>query len=248
MPVMTEILQDHMPRDMVDARALPGVQPLDPTAWLRVDEAYAAQMAHRRHLIATRRADVYWQDPTAADAAREVLSEALKHLPALGFEVSGQMCRCPDGAVVDLAGDAPLLALGQILQEDICLMEKRRDAHVLNAAILCFPASWRLREKVGRPLIAIHDTVAEYDDAIARRVQRLFDGVQVGRPLWRYNRLWYDDPELFQPRSASEPRRIAPGQAEAAYQRAERQSLVRLPQTGAVVFSIHTYVVKRSAE
>ncbi|WP_428983608.1 heme-dependent oxidative N-demethylase subunit alpha family protein [Psychrosphaera aquimarina] len=70
----------------------------------------------------------------------------------------------------------------------------------------------------------MHDTVAEYDDTIARRVQRLFDGVQVGRPLWRYNRLWYDNPELFQPRSASEPRRIAPGQAEAAYQRAERQS------------------------
>ncbi|MGZ2257601.1 heme-dependent oxidative N-demethylase family protein [Roseobacter sp. A03A-229] len=240
---MVEILQKAIPDDMRQARGLPGVQPLA-EPWLRVDDAYATQMAHRRALIADRRAEVYWQDAEAEAAAAEVLAEALGLLPGLGFEVAGRECRCPDGLVVDLEADAPLVVLGHLVQEDICLMAKRGSEHVLVAACLCFPASWRLSEKVGRPLVGIHAPVEEYDEGVARRVQRLFDGVQVGRPLWRFNRLWYDDPELFQPRSAMAPRRIASGAAEAPYQRAERQCITRMPQSGAVVFSIHTYVVR----
>ncbi|MEP2641501.1 DUF3445 domain-containing protein [Roseobacter sp.] len=239
---MTEILQTAIPDDMAQERALPGVQPLGDALWLRVDDAYAAQMAHRRALIDYHRDAVYWQDPTAQDAATETLDEAVKVLPSLGFELSKMHCHCPDGVTVDLR-DPPLMVLGRLVQEDICILDKRGAEHVLLAAMLCFPASWRLHEKVGRPLVGIHDTVDVYDDSIARRVQRLFDGVQVGRPLWRFNRLWYDDPELHQPRSVQEPRRVAPGATEAAYQRAERQCILRLPQTRAVVFSIHTYVV-----
>lgn len=241
---MNEILQSHIPGEMLEQRALPGVQPLGDDPWLRVDDAYAAQMARRRRLIAERRGDVFWQDPAAEPAAREVLAQALLLLPALGFGITGTRCRCPDGTVITLDSDTPLVVLGQLVQEDICILEKRGAEHVLAAANLCFPASWRLSEKVGRPLIGIHDTVDEYDAGIARRVQRLFDGVRVGQPIWRYNQLWYDDPELFQPRSALTPRRVSPGQADAPYQRAERQCILRLPDTGAVVFSIHTYVTR----
>jgi hypothetical protein len=129
-----------------------------------------------------------------------------------------------------------------LVQEDICILQKRGEEHVLTGAILCFPASWRLSEKFMRPLIDIHLPVDRYDENVARRVQRLFDGIQPGRPLWRYNALWYEDAELYQPRSAQEPRHIKdPGTA--PYLRSERQTLLRLPQTQAVIFSIHTYVL-----
>ena len=39
---MTEILQNDLPYDMLHHRALPGVSPLAPEAWLIVDEAYSA--------------------------------------------------------------------------------------------------------------------------------------------------------------------------------------------------------------
>ena len=97
-----------------------------------------------------------------------------------------------------------------------------------------------------RPLTAIHIPIPEYDDSIARRVQRLFDGVQPGRPLMRINRLWHDNPALFQPG----PRRDNSDRghpAAAPYLRSERQCLVRLPVSRAVVFSIHTFVVPRAA-
>ena len=57
----------------------------------------------------------------------------------------------------------PMGTLGHLVQEDLCLMEKRGEEHVLTAAVLCFPASWRLADKIGRPLEAIHVPVPEYD-------------------------------------------------------------------------------------
>jgi hypothetical protein len=75
-------------------------------------------------------------------------------------------------------------------------------------------------------------------------VQRLFDGIRSGRPLWRFNALNYADPTLHQPRSESD-RRPERHDDTAAYLRSERQSLWRLPRTQAVVFGIHTFVVKR---
>ncbi len=242
--LMFPILQSGLPEDMLEAKALPGVAPAAANDWLRVDDAYSAQMQRRLALLEGKRADVLWLDPTALDAAREVLAQALDVLPNLGFVVGETSVCCPDGRVVGLYADDPLGVLGHLVQEDIVLMRKEGTEHVLVGAVLCFPASWRLAEKAGRPLIGIHEPVPEYDDDLARRVQRLFDGVRVARPLWRFNRLWYDDPELHQPRSAREPRRISPDGRAAAYIRSERQCILRLPQTDVVVFSIHTYVVR----
>lgn len=231
------ILQDALPEAQRGAPALPGVSPCAPQDWLRVDEAYAAQMAYRAKLIAERPDAVLWCDPKAQAAAREVLSEALLLLPGLGFEGGESHVNTPDGRSVALDWSAPLRTLGHLVQEDICILQKRGDEHVLTGAVLCFPANWRLAEKVGRPLVGIHDTVDEYDENIARRVQRLFDGVRVGRPLWRFNRLAYAEPDLHQPRRIADDR-------PRDFQRSERQCILRLPKSDAVIFTIHTWVVR----
>ena len=96
-----------------------------------------------------------------------------------------------------------------------------------------------------KPLLAIHVPVKDYDAGIARRVQRLFDGVQVGRPLWRFNALWYADPSLHQPRLERDPRPTSTPETQ-NYMRSELQSIYRLPETRAVVFSIHTTVMSRA--
>lgn len=241
---MVEILQRRMPDDLLDNARLPGVRPLAGQGWLTVDDAYSAQIAYRRQLIARRRDEVLHEGGAdAKEAVAEVFDEALKQLPDQGFSIGQSQILCPDGSTVDRGADSPLAVLGRVVQEDICILQKRADEHVLVAAVLCFPASWTLAEKLGRPLSAIHGPVKSYDRGVAARVQRLFDGVQVGQPLWRNNMLWYDDPNLFQPRSEAAPKRAAPDPQHAAYRRAERQCILRLPITGAVVFSIHSYVV-----
>lgn len=239
------ILQTHLPQDMTHTRALPGIQP-EGGPWLRVDEAYTAQMARRVALLDTMPQQVLYREDASDPAAQELLSAALDVMPSLGFDVDGPRVTCRDGRKVDVSSTIPLEALGRCLQSDFVIMEKRGDAHVLTGAVLCFPASWSLAEKVGRPLIEIHSPVGEYTEDLARRVQRLFDGVRVGRPLWRFNQLWYQDAELHQPRSESEPRRVGSKLPDGPFYRSERQTLLRLPISGAVIFVIHTYVLARA--
>lgn len=241
------ILQTRLPYNAFEARPLPSIQLLEMDNWLHVDDAYADQMSERARLIATHGRDVLDRCPGSDDAETEALDTVLRHLPR-GFDVDGRQVQCPDGRVVDVDDAPPLEILGQIIQEDVCLMRKSDDGpeHSLIAAVLCFPASWRLQEKLGRHLVGIHAPVPEYDDRLARKVQRLFDGMKSGRALWRFNALWYEDPTLYQPRSAEMPR-PAQDAGSAPFFRSERQCLVQLPRSGATIFSIHTYVLDRTA-
>lgn len=262
----TPILQHHLPVQPWMEPALwrlPGVQPLDPAKWLEVDDAYAAQMAEKARQLALRPGAVHALPDAARPAAKELLALVLATLPSLGFVVQGHAVTRPDGMRVTVDATEPLLTLGRLVQEDFCLLQKPEDLrqsasddgqfsrhansggeHVLTAALLCFPGSWTLSEKLGRPLTAIHAPVAPYDGDMARRVQRLFDAIRPGQVMWRMNALLYADPDLYQPKSETDQR---PRTGERRFLRAEKQCLRRLPVSGAVVFSIHSYVVKAAS-
>ena len=242
------ILQDklaHLPwMDPLTAK-LPGIQPVQGRDWLRVDEAYAPQMALRDRLIVGQAGVVHALLPQGRAAADELYGAVLDWLRGDGgFQVDEDFVRRPDGITVPLDRDQPLLTLGRLVQEDICVMQvsgtERGAEYCLTGGILCFPASWTLAQKIGRPLTGIHDTVPVYDANIAQRVARLFDAIRPDQPLWRMNYLTYDDFVLHQPRREGEKR---PRPTSHGYIRSERQCLLRLPVTGAVIFTIHTYVV-----
>lgn len=241
---MKPILQKTLSYNPLAAPKLPGIQPLPPEHWLLPDDAFGPQMAERERLLAQHRAQVLRLDASAMAAAQELLEMAAEALDP-GAAAAGRVVRA-DGAAVALDREDPLGSLGRITQQDFCILQKPEGAaeHVLTGAVLCFPASWTLAEKFMRPLTDIHVPVDSYDAGLAARVQRLFDGVQAGRPLWRFNALWYHDPALHQPRSAFAPRQPPP-EGEAAYLRSEKQVILRLPKTRAVVFSIHTSVLAR---
>ncbi|MFN3954734.1 MAG: heme-dependent oxidative N-demethylase family protein [Pararhodobacter sp.] len=245
MPVLHDALPFHVWEDARLAR-LPGIQPLDPADWLRIDSAYAAQMAERERLIADHCPAVHALLPQAEEAAKELHAMISARLPGLGFHRARGGWRCPDGRLVADAPETPLLTLGRLVQEDLCILQDGPEGrHVLGGAILCFPASWTLEQKIGRDLVGIHRPVASYDEGLARRVQRLFDAIRPEQPLWRANVLDYADPALFQPRREGEAR--PEGEARRGYIRSERQCLLRLPQSRAVVFSIHTYLIARES-
>jgi hypothetical protein len=225
---------------------LPGIMPLARDAWLVCDKMYGPQMAERAALLATRPHDVLATLPGAAAAAEELLDEVLCDLPALGFRLNATHIQRPDGHMIALDRTRPLWTLGHLLQADFCLLQKPDGApeHVLTGAVLCFPASWTLAEKLGKPLMRIHRPVDSYDSFMGARVQRLFDAIRPEQPLWRANVLRYSSPTLYQPKPEFSPHEK---RGDGAYVRSERQCLLKLPKTGAVVFSIHTFVVLRDA-
>ncbi|MEM9971505.1 MAG: DUF3445 domain-containing protein, partial [Pseudomonadota bacterium] len=193
-------------------------------------------------LIEERPVQVLRMLPEAIEAARECLHLVLEHLRlTAGYRVSNGHVVRPDGARVMISEDEPLRTLGRLIQEDICILQPGPAGHRLTGAVLCFPASWNLAEKIGHPLIRIHAPVGEYDDRIAQSVQRIFDTLRPERPVWRANALLYAEPELYSPRRETEPTRDITENG--GYLRSEKQVLRRLPRTHALVFSIHTSVV-----
>ncbi|WP_116132557.1 DUF3445 domain-containing protein [Tropicimonas sp. IMCC34043] len=244
------ILNRHVPNaPWLGARfgALPGVAPLDPDDWIWVLDSYSGQMNERERLLATSPDLVLGQLAGAEAAVAELFDTVLERLDARPdfHRERGAMMHCPDGRCVPLDRTQPLATLGRLVQEDLCVLQKPEgaDEHVLTAAVLCFPAQWTLAQKLGHPLVRIHRPVAPYDEGVAQRVQRLFDGIQPGRPLWRANLHPAIRPDLFAPKREEDER--PPLGADAQYRRSERQCLVRLPESRAVVFSIHTMMLRQ---
>ncbi|MFC3180048.1 heme-dependent oxidative N-demethylase family protein [Cypionkella sinensis] len=240
MPILNTKLPLHPWADPRTAR-LPGIQPIADDSWITVCDAYAAQMAERDRLIAETPELVHALPVTAMPAALELYDRVLDKLHGMaGFVVDADSVQRPDGVRVALDCDQPLLTLGRLVQEDLCLMQRVGYEHALTAAVLCFPASWTLSEKLGRSMVGIHLPVESYTPDLARRVQRLFDAIRPEQPLWRMNFHIYENPALFHPRREGDPH---PKARAGAYMRAERQCLLRLPQADAVLFSIHSYQV-----
>jgi hypothetical protein len=247
---MPEILQSRLPVAPWMAEhtlRLPGTVPIPPADWLQRDDAFGAQMARRDRLIAGHPTAVHAMADGCRPAAEELLALVLTQLAETpGYRRKGTTMRRPDGVAVPLGGP-PLVAAGRLVQEDLLILDKPEaaDEHALQGGIVCFPSNWTLAEKMGKPLSRIHAPVERYDATVARRVQRLLDALRPEAPLMRSNLLFYAEPELFNPRPEFEPHGTAAGTAR--YLRVERQALLRLPRTRAVVFSIHTYLVRPEA-
>ena len=227
------------PPEAPRADRLPGTGPVGPDAWILRCEAFDAQMALRDRLVAAG-AEGLALRPEARGAAGEMLDLVLERIGRdPGYRMGAEVVVRPDGVCVPVDRGRPMAALARLVQEDVCLLQAGPDGHVLTAGALLFPSFWRLEEKLGRPLSGIHAPVEAYDDGLARRVQRLFDALRPGVVLCRWNWLPYDEPWLHQPRDEADRREAT---AASPWLRRERQCLLRLPRTGAVAFTIHTFV------
>ena len=225
------------------------------TEWFEIDALYSAEMAEKRRLLACSR-DAVFAAMAVSDAARaealETVVEALtRHHPA---------CFSRDGAVVRnaLTGECwnmgsidPLDLAGRLVQEDLCLVQNGAAGPVFTAAALCFPSRWRLVEKIGKPLAAVHGPVPFYADRLARPVDRFMRQLKPGHIAARFNWSLLDDPALFQPggkwRVDERSDVTVENAGRSVFLRVERQTLRRLPASEAVLFGIrvHVYPLER---
>ncbi|MEL6478872.1 MAG: DUF3445 domain-containing protein [Pseudomonadota bacterium] len=221
----------------------PGLSPLEPADWFRRDADFAAQMARREALLAEVPGRVIAATPHCRSLSRlyEIVLAHLAETP--GYRVAGEIAQRPDGVDVPLRSDRPLHTLGRLIAEDLCLMEQAAagEEYRLAAAVLCFPSRWLLSEKLGRVLTDIHVPVPDYDDTLARRVNRVFETVRAERPLVRVNWLVHLVAELHLPLGHSDKLIAETDPTGPLYLRTERQTLTRIAP-GAVVFGIKTSI------
>jgi hypothetical protein len=214
------------------------VRSLEPDDWIDVDaECFDAELALKRELLAACHDDVVAVlDRTDAEAA----AAELDALVAAWWSERPHRPAEPDA---DLH---PVVRAALRTQEDWCVLGPLEPGGppVLVAACVCFPTRWILREKLGLPVGAIHAPVASYDAQVGAPVDRFVDRLRPARPVWRANWNLVDDPALSQGYLPDPRRRLAAGAeavADHVYLRVERQTLRRLPRTGAVAFGIRVH-------
>jgi hypothetical protein len=137
------------------------------------------------------------------------------------------------------ASDHPIVAASRLVQEDPCVLV-RSDAWRLQAASVCFPSRWSLVTKIGTTLDEIHRPISFYDDRLARPTISFFDRLSPERSFWRLNWTLLDNSVLHQPTMERSP---VQGDLSQWFFRVGRQRLRRLARSGAIVFTIHNYVV-----
>jgi hypothetical protein len=113
---------------------------------------------------------------------------------------------------------------------------------ILMAGCVCFPSSWALDEKIGRPLDTIHGPVPTLNEQFANPVQQFLARIKPGISWERVNWGLSRSPELNQHPSLKLPRLDATVTLEEVWFRAEYQSLIALPKTGGVLFGIRLVI------
>lgn len=238
----------YLPIEGKPWRLTMGLRPLDPSAWLEVDARRGAELADKHRLLRTVPDRVVGVLPGSQPAGAELLAAVVDHLdrhhPGLVAPgADGTLVDTSTGEITDPAALHPVDAAGRLVQEDLCLMERRGGAWVLTAASLCFPSRWSLASKLGSDISTIHGPVAGYGESLAGPTERFFDRLRTDRGVWRLNWTLIDRPDLHQP--AADHRRHTDGDLDPGrdlWFRVERQTLRRLTDRSAVVFTIRTYV------
>lgn len=228
-------------------------------AWFEIDHLYPAELAEKRLLLESRRGDVFAVVPGSEDARAETLATIATALTTHHpdwFTRGGRILRnhlTGEDWDMDTPALDPLEFAGRLVQEDLCLVQGTADGPVLAAATLCFPSRWRLSDKIGKPLAAVHAPVPLYADRLARPVDRFMGHIKPGHIAARLNWSVLDDPALFQPdgkwKRQARPDITAENVGTRIFLRVERQTLRRLPASDAVLFGIrvHVYPLRRIA-
>jgi dimethylamine monooxygenase subunit A len=246
----------YLPFDGGRFRLMMGLMPLPPAEWIECDSDLARDLAAKRKLLETRFAEVFAALPEAEAPAAELLrllvDHLLQHQGSVFSRQGDQLFNAATGERWDLAQSAlhPLDLAGRLVQEDICLMQRDAagETYRLIGASLCSPARWRLADKIGRPLGAIHEPVPGYAEKLQRPVDRFFAALLPDKPVWRLNWGIVDDPAPFQPvATRAAVAATADRAGELLWLRVERQTLRRLPESGAVVFTIRTHITRLDA-
>jgi len=203
-----------------------GVKPLEVAKWFVTDADWEPTLAMKRALIADRRHEVV----SFRDDCHDVAQEAAELVLAW---VGKSTSRTGVDALVDAALAVPddLTVLRSVATGD-------GEQLPFVAGVVCSPSRWRLADKIGHDMLAVHKPVALYAEHIGAAVDTTLTRLSPDKPVWRSNWTLEDHPALFQPFS---PGRQLVDHPSELWIRIERETLRRLPRTQGVLFTIRGF-------
>ncbi|EON65575.1 hypothetical protein W97_04813 [Coniosporium apollinis CBS 100218] len=236
-----------------------GLRSMDWDEWIELDNHYPKYHSLKAQRIAERGAKCCKTAPEAYDGAVELLEELCAYLPerypSLYRKTATGIENLWSGEVVDITErplkEDPMAMSARLVQDDLALMFERPDGqYYLLAGAILLPGFWRLEDKFGMPLSEIHTSgdVPQFREKLEKGMMNFFKRLRPETPMLRNNYFIQVDDGLDWSYSIG-PEDEAVGWNSAEKNRAvqhhffrsERQSLRRLPRSGAVAFTIRTY-------
>ncbi len=235
----------HTPWDGSHPAFRIGLAPLGDRTWIEMGGRGSAQLDEKKRLLAEMRDDVFMAKPESLPAQVEVLDLVLGELT----HRHGGTHRREDNVVtvgdisVDLEDDAmpPLEKASRLVPEDLVIMMPGENGWYLGAGCVCFPSNWVLAEKFGKPMQEVHGGVPQFGPGTrnAMMITRIFDNLQTDIPVIRMNWSIHEDDELYHGIGKLS---LAERTFEQPYLRVEVQTLHKMAETGAILFTIRTHV------
>ncbi|MBI1348964.1 DUF3445 domain-containing protein [bacterium] len=144
-------------------------------------------------------------------------------------------------------GDAPL-QLGQTYEPDAVWLAPDAAGDVrLVGGVVCFPSSWSLPDKLGQPLSQVHAVVPGLNATLGRPIDSFLRKLVPG-DVWRRENwgLSGDDRRNHHPCCPRTPLEICP-RVDQVWIRIEHQLLLKLPQSGGILFGIRLEIMPLAA-
>ncbi len=200
-----------------------GVRKLGDRPWLYIDNRTEEELSLKAKLSKDPKSEVFLSQPGTEEASKCVLSL---------IEQTGI------GLIRD-SNHHPLERAGLSVQEDLCLVQHSSRGWILEAASLSFPSLWKLSEKIGKNMAAVHGPVDDYTEFLEKKVDGFF-GRLGHEPVWRRNWFIHSDNALHQPDRPprDDPVITSSAVGEKLFVRSERQTLRALEIPGWILFTI----------
>lgn len=232
---------------------------------LDIDEHYLSDLNERDGVLdrdPTRVQVLPHMRPAVWDAISTLLPAMAEENPGtMSFHREGNICRwrnsLKDLEVEFTIGDdgslpwGPLRFLGGQIQDDMVFLDHREDALWLDAGLVTFAADWSIGFDVGMKFMEVHHPVPRVkEEQIISRAEQFLMRLQPGEKYRRTN--WtltvdrrMDTSTETYPDWAHDRKTIAedPALPDRLHLRVEVQHLIRLPNSGAVLFMIRSYLL-----
>lgn len=225
------------PSDGKPFRLNMGLRSLEVSQWLEAGDDLTPQILERQQLMESVREVVYQELPGYNEAITELVErivENLKEFHDLDYTfTSNTITHIPTDTTISLNSDDVLLQLASIIAEDLVVLSRENEEWKIVAGAVIFPSRWKLIEKIGKGMDAVHAPVPGYASALAPYMTATFDKVGVDRPVWRKNWSLHSTEDLHQPTSIH-----APAAPEDYWWRTERQTLTRARTGDFMYFTI----------
>jgi hypothetical protein len=211
-----------------------GVRPLDLADWLVITDQYTHEVAEKARIMAEHPGTAFCVLDDVEAEGVEIATAVVDHLRHHHPDRFDQVELDPSLH--------PLDAAGRLIQEDLVVMVERDNDLIFAGGSVCFPNRWDLRSKLGRTMAEVHEPVTDLNAQLGDTVDAFLRRLTPTKPVWRLGWGVLDTDDLYQPLDGTADPRPIDAPPSQHHLRVERETLRRFPDTGCILFTIHTHL------